>query len=499
MAEYYGYAERKDSDYIDWNKVGTDLTDKLDAESARRTTAKKELADAHRAAQNIFDTPNIGDNKTLNEIYLSNAEQAKQQELIWYKSMKNGKMNPAEFTMLKQNLLDSNKTFTSVVKTAQDAFTKTKKRIDEGVASQIEIDQMEKIQSFTDLNNTVTRIDPKSGKMVFTRRNEDGSPSDDPNDVMSIQSVITGLGVTVDKYFLNDEVALDVEDLAKKYSEVVGKGRVASIDDIRRNPEFKGALDNYVEAKLVDPNNVASILNQFSKNNYKTSYDIKDKGKEGIIYIDNSGNIPKAVITDKQKEDAAKIVRGVYEVQIGKGETYRAPVSRSSNGSGNKKIEQRDVLSTLALMYYGNETEFEVSAEFLRDYMNKNITKYKEDAQILKINRTAAGIEFISGVERMFVPFGNKTLAQFLEAARVKVNISDKRESEKIAKSLQKNGALKKSDGSYNQIPIEEFTQKQIKEAAGGAGASSKKRTIPQIMKEDNVSRTEATKIFKNQ
>jgi len=168
---------------------------------------------------------------------------------------------------------------------------------------------MKKIQSFTDLNNSVTRIDPKSGKMVFTKRNDDGSPSDDPNDIMSIQSVITGLGVTVDKYFLSDEVALDVADLAKKYSEVVGKGRIASIDDIRRNPEFKGALDNYVEAKLVDPNNVASILNQFSKNNYKTSYDIKDKGKEGIIYIDNSGNIPKAVITDKQKEDAAKIAK----------------------------------------------------------------------------------------------------------------------------------------------------------------------------------------------
>ena len=32
-----------------------------------------------------------------------------------------------------------------------------------------------------------------------------------------------------------------------------------------------------------------------------------------------------------------------------------------------------------------------------------------------------------------------------------------------------------------------------------GEGASSKKRTISQIMKEDNVSRTEATKIFKNQ
>ena len=445
MAEYYGYAERKDSDYIDWNKVGTDVNKKLDAENTRRATAKKELEDAHRTAQNIFDTPNIGDNKTLNEIYLSNAEQAKQQELIWYKSMKNGKMNPAEFTMLKQNLLDSNKTFTTVVKTAQDAFTKTKKRIDEGVASQIEIDQMKKIQSFTDLNNSVTRIDPKSGKMVFTRRNEDGSPSDDPNDIMSIQSVITGLGVTVDKYFLNDEVALDVADLAKKYSEVVGKGRVASIDDIRRNPEFKGALDNYVEAKLVDPNNVASILNQFSKNNYKTSYDIKDKGKEGIIYIDNSGNIPKAVITDKQKEDAAKIVRGVYEVQIGKGETYRAPSSSSSNGSGATKRNQGNLMDSIAKLYYGKKKDRTVAANTIRNYLNEN--KKVTD----KIEIIGSEVRVWDAGSLNFVPYNIEELSlpDFLESLAGKVGIQD---SNIVNKYKDKYSDLEKYTRSFDDM-----------------------------------------------
>lgn len=457
MAEYYGYAERQRDDYIDWAKVGADVTKKLDDEKNRRVEKKAELDEAQRKALNLFDTPNIGDNKTLNEVYLNNAEQAKQQQLIWHKELTSGRMTPSEYSRLTQNLMDDNKMFTGVVDQAQDAFTRTKDRIDKGIASEIEVAQMKKIQEFTDFNNTAFRVDPKSGKMIVAKKNPDGTISDNPNDVLSIQGIFSNLGVTVDKFMLDEEVNKDVKFLAKKYQQVIGKGRIQTLDDLRQNPEFQKAIDDAVQAKLVNPNNTASILSQYG--NYEISSDVKDKGKEGIIYVDYSKNIPEAVLTTAQEEEAAKIVRSQYEVQIGKSETYRAPVSSGGGGNASgraKKMEQMDLLSTLAKMYYGGtEAEIDVSAGMLRDYMNTYIPKYKED-NIVQITRDKNGFNLITSVGEITpFSFSGKSLDQFLEGARMKVGVKDGRIARRVARDLQSEGRLSVSDiGDYTQEAI---------------------------------------------
>lgn len=459
MAEYYGYVEREKDDYIDWNAVGQDVVKKLDTEADRRVKKKKELADAQQSALNVFDTPNIGENKTLNEVYLNNANQAKEQQLIWYKELTNGRMNPDEYARLTQNMVDDNKNFSKIVNQAQTKFTSVNDRIKKGTASAIDIKQMEMIQQYTDFNNTAFRVDPNSGKMVAIKKNPDGKLSKDPNDILSIQGVFGALGVEIDEYQLDAEIDKDVKGLAKKYLQVIGKNGIATLDDIRQNPDFKSALDSAVESQLVTPNNTASILTQYGE--YNISFDVKDKGKKGMIYVDRSQTTPQAVITSEQEEEARAIVRSQYEIRIGKTETKKVRSSGGgrSNSSGDKKIEQRDVLSTLAKMYYGNPQEVALAAEFLRDYMNTYIPKYKED-NILRIKKTAEGLVFITNSEIMNIPFGGKNLAQFLEGARIKVNITDKRESDNIAKYLMDQGMATLSTTPYSQEPIEYIKNK---------------------------------------
>ena len=457
MAEYYGYAERQRDDYIDWAKVGADVTKKLDDEKNRRVEKKAELDEAQRKALNLFDTPNIGDNKTLNEVYLNNAEQAKQQQLIWHKELTSGRMTPAEYSRLTQNLMDDNKMFTGVVNQAQDAFTRTKERIDKGIASEIEVAQMKKIQEFTDFNNTAFRVDPKSGKMIVAKKNPDGTVSDNPNDVLSIQGIFSNLGVTVDKFMLEEEVNKDVKFLAKKYQQVIGKGRIQTLDDLRQNPEFQKAIDDAVQAKLVNPNNTASILSQYG--NYEISSDVKDKGKEGIIYVDYSKNIPEAVLTTAQEEEAAKIVRSQYEVQIGKSETYRAPVSSGSSESYSdrgKRVTKESLLESLSKLYYGNATDMEVGARVVRDYINNNVEEYKK-MPVLSIERDNKNLILkTAGGGRVTLPFGGMSLSDFMEATAGKIGIYDTALSRRIAKRL---GNLPLSAEQYTQEPIE-FTGK---------------------------------------
>jgi hypothetical protein len=486
MVEYYGYAERQNDDYIDWAKVSADVTKKLDDEKDRRVNKKAELDEAQRQAMNVFETPNIGDNKTLNEVYLNNAEQAKQQQLIWHKELTSGRMTPAEYSRLTQNLLDDNKVFTGVVNQAQDAFTRTKERIDKGIASEIEIAQMEKIQEFTDLNNTAFRVDPKSGKMIVVKKNPDGTISDNPNDILSIQKIFSNLGVTIDRFMLEEEVNKDVKFLAKEYQKVIGTGRIQTLDDLRQNPEFQKAIDDAVKAKLVSPNNTASILAEFGQ--YKISSDVRDQGKEGIIFVDYSKNIPEAVLTTSQKEEAAKIVRSQYEVQIGKKETYRAPVSSGSSESYSdrgKRVTKESLLESLSKLYYGDATDMEVGARVVRDYLNNNVDEYKK-IPVISIERNNKELILkTAGGGSVTLPFSNMSLSDFMEATAGKIGIYDTALSRRIAKRL---GNLPFSDvNDYRQTPItfekeKETTQNDVDEIlpskTGFLGKQSNKKKL---------------------
>ena len=447
MAEYYGYAERQRDDYIDWAKVGADVTKKLDDEKNRRETEKAKLDEAQRKSMNVFNTPNIGDNKTLNEVYLNNAEQAKQQQLIWHKELTSGRMSPAEYSRLTQNLLDDNKMFTGVVNKAQEAFTRTKERIDKGIASEIEVAQMKKIQEFTDFNNTAFRVDPKSGKMVVAKKNPDGTVSDNPNDVLSIQGIFSNLGVTVDKFMLEEEVNKDVKFLAKKYQQVIGKGRIQTLDDLRQNPEFQKAIDDAVQAKLVNPNDTASILTQYG--NYEISSDVKDKGKEGVIFVDYSKNIPEAVLTPAQEEEAAKIVRSQYEVQIGKSETYRAPVSRGSSSSSNGSSQRvkGNLMDSIAKLYYGNKKERLVAANTIKNYLNKS-SKVTDHIDVIG---TELRIYDKDGTYYEPYDISELNMSDFIESLAGKVGIQDSRIVEKYKKKYSNPDKYKRGTDDMEQ------------------------------------------------
>ena len=432
MAEYYGYVEREKEDYIDWNAVGQDVVTKLDTEAERRVTKKKELADAQQEALNVFDTPNIGENKTLNEVYLNNSNQRKEQQLIWYKALQNNQMQPDEYARLTQNQVDDSKMFTKLTNQSQEKFALTTKRINEGKASQIEIKQMQLLQEFSDLNNTAFRIDPKSGKMIAIKKNKDGSLSKNPNDIMSVQRAFLNLGVEIDEYDLQTNVNNDVKKLAKIYKKVIDKGDISTLDDIRQNPEFKEALDAAVLSQLVNPNDVASILTQYGE--YDISFDLKDKGKEGMIYVDRSTNIPQAVLTKKQEEDAQAIVRSQYETQIGTKETLKsAPVKTRSSPRDYDRREYKNVLLSIAKLFYATDAvSYDTAKSVFLGYLNRNIEDPRE--RYSKLERTAEGIKVFNMRGQALVynfPKGGTT-TDFVESVSTSIGINDT----KLARSV---------------------------------------------------------------
>jgi hypothetical protein len=450
MAEYYGYVEREKKDYIDWNAVGQDVVAKLDTEAERRVTKKKELADAQQKALNVFDTPNIGENKTLNEVYHNNSNQRKEQQLIWYKALQNNQMQPDEYARLTQNQVDDSKMFTKLTNQSQEKFALTTKRINEGKASQIEIKQMQLLQEFSDLNNTAFRIDPKSGKMIAIKKNKDGSLSKNPNDIMSIQRAFLNLGVEIDEYDLQTNINNDVKKLAKTYKKVIDKGDISTLDDIRQNPEFKEALDAAVLSQLVNPNDVASILTQYGE--YDISFDLKDKGKEGIIYVDRSTNIPQAVLTKEQEEDAQAIVRRQYETQIGTTETLKsAPAPFKPDARYYTRKDNKNVLLSIAKLFYATDAvSYDTAKSVLLGYLNKNIKEPRE--RYSRLERTATGIKVftIKGGNTLVFPFPQGgTTTDFVESVSTSLGINDT----KLARSVGQ-GISNQTRGVYSNSAL---------------------------------------------
>lgn len=483
MAEYYGYVEREKEDYIDWNAVGQDVVTKLDTEAERRVTKKKELADAQQEALNVFDTPNIGENKTLNEVYLNNSNQRKEQQLIWYKALQNNQMQPDEYARLTQNQVDDSKMFTKLTNQSQEKFALTTKRINEGKASQIEIKQMQLLQEFSDLNNTAFRIDPKSGKMIAIKKNKDGSLSKNPNDIMSIQRAFLNLGVEIDEYDLQKNINNDVKNLAKTYKKVIDKGDISTLDDIRQNPEFKEALDAAVLSQLVNPNDVASILTQYGE--YDISFDLKDKGKEGLIYVDRSTNIPQAVLTKEQEEDAQAIVRRQYETQIGTTETLKsAPVKTPyrPNARDYDRRENKNVLLSIAKLFYAKDAvSYDTAKSVLLGYLNKNITDPNE--RYSELERTATGIKVftIGGGYTLVFPFPEGgTTTDFVESVSTSLGINDTKLARSVGKGIsnQTRGVYSNSDlkgaDSWSGTALEKKVKKNTPKPASATGGTTR-------------------------
>ena len=151
------------------------------------------------------------------------------------------------------------------------------------------------------------------------------------------------------------------------------------------------------------------------------------------------------MITDKQKEDAAKIVRGVYEVQIGKGETYRAPSSRSSNGSGATRRIKGNLMDSIAKLYYGKKKDRTVAANTIRNYLNEK----KKVTDKIEIIGSEVRVWDAGGLN--FVPYNIEELSlpDFLESLAGKVGIQD---SDIVNKYKDKYSDLEKYTRSFDDM-----------------------------------------------
>lgn len=482
---FYKYKDREVADEINWQAVGADITKDLDAESTRRTNLKAELDKAARDAQKIVENPTLGENKGFNETALRLGDEASKLILGYNRKLKGGVIKHNEYSILVQNTTDSTNQFFDITEKLNDKYASTQKRINDGTASALEVNAMDRLRNLTRLDQTEYVFNKETGKMsaVGMVKGKDGVmiPNPDPNASRNIKAILAEMGQEFNNFDIAGTVNKDVKLLATKYNYIVGEGGVQMRDDLRANPDFQSALTNMVSAHTENQTSAATILTQ--SGGYTTndiSYNIADKGKEGIIFMerDSASGGAKAILTDAQVEKAKEILKKQYLSQLKMSETAMPKRTRTPrSASGTKAIADGNFLVDIAPLFNSNDPgAWEIAKNALMGHLNRDMDPGEMYSSIV---RTDNGLKLYFNGDRKYKEYVFKegwTTTDFLVSIASSLGIDDSSIAKKAGKRVSGKKGI--NENSWRGVGVATVAKvkkvKEVKEEETGTSTKVK-------------------------
>ncbi|QDP58584.1 MAG: hypothetical protein Unbinned8138contig1000_48 [Prokaryotic dsDNA virus sp.] len=334
---YYKQSERPVVQPVNWGEISSNLSEKLLAEQKRREDLKIKLDEESRDYIRTFNDAPQGQHDGANERMARFASDASAYMLDLDKKLKSGQLPLRQYMSMRANLKQGTEDMFDVSKRFNESYAASLERANSGLASAEEIYQNEKIQAFGDPANSSIYIDPLTGQMSVAKMVDDGSGnlvmSTDMNDRKSIFTLKNTVERKIDKYDVNKFADTISSSYTNEYKKILMEGNVKDIDDLKKNENFIKATNDLVQRELVNTHNAASILTDRANVDYKfvelDRNELPDKPEEGVIYLvpdptnPNSG-ATQPLLTKKQEEEAATILRSAIDSKIGVTETARA-------------------------------------------------------------------------------------------------------------------------------------------------------------------------------
>ena len=351
---YYKQSERPVVEGVNWGQISTDLSAKLLAEEKRREDLKIKLDEESRDYMREFNDTPQGQHDGANERMSRFASDASAYMLDLDKKLKAGQLPLKQYNAMRANLKQGTIDMFEVSKKFNADYAASLERAKSGNASAEEIYQNAQIQAFGDPANSGVYIDPVTGQMSVGKMVDDGDGnmvmSSNPSDRKSIFSLKNTVERKIDNFNVNEfsegiKGAYDV-----KYQKVIESGDVGLLNDMKKNPDFVKATNDLIQRELVNTHNAASILTNRAGKEYKfetlPNNKLPEVQEEGVIYLvpdptnPNSG-ASQPLLTAKQQEEAAEILRTAIDSKIGVTETSSLEVKRESQELANKLSQEK--------------------------------------------------------------------------------------------------------------------------------------------------------------
>ena len=266
MAEYYGYAERDANAYVDWGKLGQNLTETVQAAYKIREERKKKLDDIMEANYNELVNAPSGLNQDINKSITSHVGHTKEFLLRANKLLKAGVLRPEDYTLIMQNQKEDNKAIFDNAKNWQTAWAKTLDAVASGKGSKAMLDLMSDVESFGKFNNMDFMINPVTGRVNASKMIINGNGERIKGESMTMQQLNVLMNQNIDKYKLTDKlVALQGqmgENIISKFREarIQKNGQIGEITDKRIRADYDITKKTFIDEITANPINTLSIL-----------------------------------------------------------------------------------------------------------------------------------------------------------------------------------------------------------------------------------------------
>jgi hypothetical protein len=310
MATFYKYQERDVDSQVNWADVGSGLSNLVTDQLATRKAKKEAYDDQVRAFNQYLDEHPVGDNQNMTEWTASYASQMQQQMLANQRAFKNGQVSERDNVVFIQNVQNGTKTMFDLSTEYQAEFAKKMERLNstdpKNKSQELELWVAENNESWSNFKNTKPIIDPRTGLVLLSKKNEKGEYENVSAADLStrIKQDVNYFDVDAATTQMQTDFGENVISGFRSVAQRAKKGELLSVADKRTKDEFEKSLDVMVQSQS-DTYNISSILtNSISSTNYEytTNTEEASKDKNKILLVQRNGQFVPDFNTTNGKE-----------------------------------------------------------------------------------------------------------------------------------------------------------------------------------------------------
>lgn len=450
MATYFKYKDRDLDKRVDWSKVASGFSKRLAAESKRRVTLKDTLDEEFRTTtQNETDKRVLGQSENLNNWSIDFGDQIQKRALEANRRLKNGTLDPREYSQIMQRLSDNTDNTYLALKEFQTSYAEHQELYEKGELGALDQYNMELMESMSMFNNSKAIV------------GEDGNASIGIYDVDDEGNLAIGLGpkqtvaITAYRQGVNNKYkTLDTDASVKKFVDGIGdteyitkgmngniieyytvkdkSGRTNMVKDGQMTQAdldlvdtFDKLADAWVDTVFANPENIVSVLGDtLTSQGYKFTLDAAQQDDTTILLeLKNGRLVPKfdGAAGEAQKEaarNALKVkalgaVNKSVEVKTASKQVFQK--TEASYGRDEKKAALSNDIGMLHKLY-NPATQGE---------LDEAVAHFRDKGVNLKVERNQDGVYITTQKGDIPLDFKAMSEPQFIRAYLQAVNTVD--------------------------------------------------------------------------
>jgi hypothetical protein len=365
MATKIGFDPSLATPGVDWSVVTTSVIDGLNALEERREKAQKNVDTKTREEVDVLRNVEMGKDAQVNEFVMNAREQLTETALLDKRLWENGILSTKDFLRNNNNRTTGTASLINSFKTYNADYDRIVKGVEDKTLSRITLNRKAQVEKLFDMRTHAFVVNPTTGEPNIVKRDANGAPSSDPNDIVN-SSVVDFLSTADVKYFNAQTTAQAIVDSLGQRLKRDGlgktiKGAYLALDSAGDAAQTKlnEARDEAIDVALMG-SNMASFL--VDSGDYDTTTNKDEAAKNDKLILENPDGTFE--YTDEQKKEAKARFDNLLESMIPRSEEAALPKTPSDTEL-RRKGQIQSLITNMSKLWYGNQKEIEAAIRSL--------------------------------------------------------------------------------------------------------------------------------------